>query len=83
MCPTCVFRPGNQMRLSAGRLREMIDEAVKRESCIPCHWQIFYVDGEPQDACCRGFFDRHPTQPLQIADRLGLVQFIDPEPKEA
>lgn len=81
MCPTCVFRPGNLMQLNPGRLRGMIDEAVKNESCIPCHHQIFHVEGEPQDACCRGFFDRHPTQPIQIAERLGMIEFIEPVEK--
>lgn len=79
MCPTCVFRPGNLMRLNPGRLREMIDEATTNESCIPCHHQIW---SRGDDAVCRGFFDRFPTQPLQIADRLDLVEFIDPEPEE-
>ena len=28
------------------------------------------------NAVCGGFFELHPTQPLQIADRLGYIRFI-------
>lgn len=81
MCPTCIFRPGNLMGLNSGRVRGMVDEARKNESRIPCHHQI-YLSKPGEDACCRGFFDRYPTQPLQIAERLGLITFITPQPKE-
>jgi len=62
------------MDLRSGRLREMIDHCLANESCIPCHH--LHYEG-PNDACCRGFFDRYPTQPLQIAERLGLIVFVD------
>lgn len=72
MCPTCVFRPGNRMHLRPARLRGMIEDAKANQSCIVCHSTL---DGG--NACCRGFFDRYPTQPLQIAERLGLVEYVD------
>lgn len=78
MCPTCIFRPRNLMQLQPGRVRDMIDEARRNESCIPCHSLL----NSGADACCRGFFDRYPTQPLQIAERLGLIVFVDPYPEE-
>jgi len=68
MCATCIFRPGNLMRLHAGRVREMVDEARREESAIICHSTL-----QGPNAVCRGFFERYPTQPLQIADRLGLL----------
>lgn len=70
-CATCIFRPGNLMRLRAGRVREMVDEARKNESAIVCHSTL-----GGHEAVCRGFFDRYPTQPLQIADRLGRTAFV-------
>lgn len=73
MCPTCVFRPGNLMDLMPGRLRGMIDEARRNEGCIPCHKHL----NTGADAVCRGFFDRYPTAPLQIAERLGLIQEVN------
>jgi hypothetical protein len=52
----------------------MVDSARAEESAIICHKTL---DGD--NAVCRGFFDRYPTQPLQIAERLGLITQIDPD----
>jgi hypothetical protein len=76
-CSSCVFRPGNLMRLVPGRLAGMVRDAVRDDSCIPCHETIY--DDTIRPAVCRGFFDRHATQPLQVADRLGLIEW-DPVP---
>ena len=70
LCSTCIFRPGNLMHLKSGRVRGMVDEAREHESAIVCHQTL---DGD--NAVCRGFFERYPTQPLQIAERLGLVEW--------
>jgi hypothetical protein len=70
MCETCIFRPGNLMNLSEGRVESMVREATRLESCIPCHSTL----GGYQ-AVCRGFYENHPTQPLQLAHRLGFIVF--------
>lgn len=72
MCATCVFRPGNLMELRPGRLKELVDVAVRDESAIICHETL-----EVDRAVCRGFFDRHKTQPLQVAERFGLLVEAD------
>ncbi len=71
-CSTCIFRAGNLMRLQPGRVKSMVAQATKADSCIPCHQTL---DGK--QSVCRGFFDRHQTAPLQIAQRLGLVKFTE------
>ena len=71
MCSTCVFRPGNLMRLEDGRVEGMVEDATKADSTIVCHQTL---DG--RNAACRGFFDKHKTQPLQIAERLGFIEFV-------
>ena len=68
MCATCIFRTGNLMNLEEGRVEQMVALATRAESCIPCHQTL---DGK--QAVCRGFFEKHATQPLQIAERLGFV----------
>ena len=73
LCDTCVFRSGNLMRLEPGRLAAMVAEAKADETAIICHSTLYHEDVD--SAVCRGFYDRHPTQPLQIAERLGLVEF--------
>jgi len=73
LCATCVFRPGNLMHLEPGRLADLVAQARAHESAIICHSTL--AEDGVDNAVCRGFYDRHPTQPLQIAQRLGLVAF--------
>lgn len=71
MCKTCIFRPGNLMRLEPGRVEQMVADATREESCIPCHNTL---DG--QQAICRGFYDRHATVPVRLAQLMGLLEFV-------
>jgi hypothetical protein len=73
LCDSCVFRPGNLMYLEPGCLAGMVADAKANESAIICHSTLYRE--RVDNAVCRGFFDRHPTQPLQVAERLGLVLF--------
>jgi hypothetical protein len=65
MCSTCVFRPGNLMRLAPGRLKDMVDTSVADGAGITCHKTIH--GRAEQEATCRGFFDasasRHTDWP--------------------
>lgn len=70
-CPTCVFRPGNPMHLHAGRLRDLIAQAVDSGGYIVCHKTLpGLAPAGFRPAICRGFKDRYDTQALQIAERL-------------
>lgn len=71
MCSTCIFRPGNLMHLEAGRVDQMVRDATANEGTIPCHQTLEKRHG----AICRGFFDKHKHGMLQVAERLGHVQF--------
>lgn len=73
MCDTCIFRPGNLMHLDPGRVEAMVEGAIEADSCIPCHSTL-----EGAEAVCFGFFTQHPTTPLQIAERIGLITFVTP-----
>jgi|SRR5580704_12725027 hypothetical protein len=76
MCDTCIFRPANLMYLEECRLENMVREATRNESCITCHETL-----SGYQAVCRGFYDRHATAPLQIAERLGCIVFQAPPAK--
>ncbi len=65
MCETCIFRPGNLMQLHPGRVAGMVRDARAKDSCIPCHGTTY--EQAPQEAVCRGFYDKHPTIPLRLA----------------
>ena len=71
MCPTCVFRPGNLMHLHPGRLEGMVEDITANDGVIPCHQHL----NEPITPVCRGQFDRHKGQTLQIAERLGVIEW--------
>lgn len=68
-CSTCIFRPGNLMQLRRGRVRDMVEQAQNNEGVIVCHDTL---DDELQ-AVCKGFAERHATQYLQVAERLGMT----------
>lgn len=75
-CATCIFRPGNLMHLLPGRVKDMVDGALRDDSAIVCHDTL---EGAYQ-AVCRGFWDKYDTTPLQVARRMGWWQAWPLEP---
>lgn len=69
LCETCIFRKHTPAVRPKGLLA-IVRQAIERESAIVCHSTI-----GGREAVCRGFFNKHKTAPLQIAERLGLVEF--------
>lgn len=51
----------------------MVAEA-SQGGCIPCHQTTHGQDKRGQ-AVCRAFFEKHRSYPLQIAERMGLIEF--------
>lgn len=80
-CGTCIFRPGNLMHLQAGRVKEMVEESIAHQTAVVCHSTLPHTGND--QAVCRGFWDsyREKSQPLQMAERLGVVAY-DPVPKK-
>lgn len=78
-CGTCIFRPGNLMRLEVGRVEGMVEEAVGADASITCHDTLYRDDVD--QAVCRGFFDRYKTTPLRLAVVLGVL-VEDPTPRK-
>lgn len=77
-CATCVFRPGNPMRLEAGRVAGMVASAVRDGGAITCH-ETLYGQAD-QEAVCRGFYDAHGHRvlALELAPRLGILVEVEP-----
>ena len=64
------------MHLSDGVRDHMIQKAVSDDACIPCHETTEAWHGKRRrESVCRGFFDKYKTQPLQIAERLGFIEW--------
>jgi hypothetical protein len=79
-CATCIYRPGNLMRLQEGRKDSMEADAVADESVIPCHKTL-----GPHAAICRGYWDtqRRNVAPLRMAVAMGIVRELDPDSEVA
>ena len=80
-CSTCIFRPGNLMHLSHGRLHDIVTEARAKGCFIVCHDTLPGMHEGAAPAICRGFRERYSTQALQIIER--LWGFLEIEPPAA
>lgn len=76
-CSTCVFRPGNLMELSPGRLKTLTQANVNNDSALTCHQTL----GTSCPAVCRGFFDAYPTMPLRLAAAMNVLIFDPASPE--
>lgn len=79
-CQTCIFRPGNPMRLAPGRLRSMTRQAIAEQGFVVCH-ETLPAARPPagiKPAICRGFYDRFSTQALQLMERLWGFLLVPP-----
>lgn len=84
-CSTCIFRPGNPMRLDAGRVRGMVEDALTGGGYITCHQTLTYGDHPGfGPAVCRGFHDAHGYRSnlIRIMGRLGGITEVAPPVKE-
>lgn len=72
MCATCIYRPGSTLSLQ--KL-----EADVADPRMPGFFRGHRVCHHSTDVCCRGFWNRHKDHFTagQLAQRLGLVQFVD------
>ena len=80
-CATCIFRPGNPMHLTPGRLHQLVTDARATDGYIICHDTLPTYRPGTQPAICRGFHDRYDTQALQVTPRLWGFLEVDPPPQ--
>jgi len=73
-CSTCIYRPGNLMKLEPGRREGMEAGAIAEQGVIPCHQTIH--GSRKHESVCRGFFDvaKHEGL-LAVAERLDIIEF--------
>lgn len=83
-CATCIFRPGNLMRLVPGRVKQMVETSIADDSAITCHSTLPSVAKEEgQEAICRGYWDSYGEQvlPIRLAQAMDMVTEVEPPPK--
>lgn len=73
VCRTCIYRADSPLSL------EKLENDVRDEHIGFKGWRICHHSHSDR-ACCRGFWNAHSWKfPAgQIAQRLGLVEFVDP-----
>ncbi|GGY13001.1 hypothetical protein GCM10010384_18260 [Streptomyces djakartensis] len=71
-CGTCIFRPGNLMRLEPGRVAEMIASAIAEEGHIVCHATL----GTRAPAICAGFAAHRNGSARSLALRLARARVL-------
>ena len=79
-CSTCIFRPGNLMHLSPGKVKEMVDRSIGDESAITCHKTLpFAANHGQQQAVCRGFMESYAGQvsTLRLALHFGIIKEVE------
>lgn len=70
MCDSCIFRPDG-LDLDPGRRESMVAGATEANAAIICHSTL-----NDAQAVCRGFFDKHPTETLNLAVTMRVVEFV-------
>lgn len=78
-CSSCVFRPGNLMKLAPGRLSDLIQHNLDAGAALICHQTLSYGDHpEVGEAVCRGFYDAYgdDVNAIRVMHRLGGFQEI-------
>lgn len=78
-CDTCVFRPGNRMRLEPGRLGDIIRTNLSRGTALICHQTTYEQHPEIGETVCRGWWDRfrHRTRSIILMGRLVRSMGLD------
>lgn len=88
-CDTCVFHPGNRMRLQPGRLADIVATNRQRGTLLVCH-QTTYGQ-RTQEVVCRGYMDAYgaETNVVRVMQRLATLngyatafRQVDPDDEE-
>lgn len=53
-----------------------MDKVVAEDSFFECHKAAVRADAK---VVCRGSFDLHKGQLIRIAQRLGVIEYVDPD----
>lgn len=79
MCSTCVFRPGNKMKLAPGRLKDIVKSNLETGTLLICHKTTYGQHTE--EVVCRGFYDRYgpQTNVYRVMHRLGGFKVVPNE----
>lgn len=61
--------------VSDSRKNEILKDCLKNDTHFLCHKE------RKDEVVCRGFFEKHSSNMIRIASRLGMIEFVDVEEK--
>ena len=73
MCDQCLF--SKDKIVDDERKQQILRECRDTDIHFNCHKD--QLNGDEANTCCRGFFDKHSTQTIRIAERLKCVEFVE------
>lgn len=73
-CDQCLFLP--ERIVPPKRMAQLLRTCAATDTHFVCHKSTIADGG---NVCCRGFYDRNPhaSNLMRIAERLGVVVFVD------
>jgi hypothetical protein len=76
-CNECLF--SDKSIVSSRRKAQLLEECQTNDRHFICH-KGSLAGGKYENLCCKGFYDQKPGvgQLLRIAQRLGVVRFVEP-----
>lgn len=82
-CSTCIFRPGNRMRLEDGRLADVVAQNRAAGAVLICHKTTYGQAPDLGEVMCRGYFDAYGSEAttVQVMERLfgpDWYEVVDP-----
>ena len=72
-CDECLF--SSAKIVSDGRRLDVLEECRRTGKYFLCHKGTI----RGRAVVCRGFYDNEPNQACQVAGRLGIAVFVDPD----
>lgn len=83
-CATCVFHPGNRMKLRAGRLADLLRTNRQNGTALICHKTTYDQAPDLGEVVCRGFYDAYgeSINVIRVMNRLGGFEEVDPPETE-
>ena len=73
-CKTCIFGPNRLMGIDQDRVDQMTRDADEADTCIPCHHHLY--SDQAIEPVCSGYFDRHSSALLRLAEAMDIVNFV-------
>ena len=70
-CDQCLFT--EKRIVSGARMKSILNDCNRNDNHFICHKST--IDGG--NDCCKGFYDTQTSGMIRVAQRLGMVEFVE------